>query len=162
MKRLINTVSALAILTVVLVLSACASVDYSQKKVFPEAKPDQALIYFYRTPGFIGSTYRFQVSEGKQVVGAMAQDSYFYVFAAPGKHTYIVDDRNEEQGSSITLDVQAGKTYYVRVDVEYEVLGGKPVFTEVSRAEAMKLLPGRKYVVPAKVNPSTYNVYADQ
>ncbi len=162
MKRLINTVSTLTILTVLLILSACASVDYSQEKVLPEAKSDQALIYFYRTPGFIGSTYRFQVSEGKQVVGAMAQDSYFYVFATPGKHTYTVDDRNEEQGSSITLDVRAGKTYYVRVDVEYEVLGGKPIFTEVSKEEAMKLLPSRKYVVPAKVNPSTYNVHAEQ
>ncbi len=162
MNNFKHSVSILTILTVLLLLSACASVDYSHEKVFPEAKPDQALIYFYRTPGFIGSTYRFQVSEGKEVVGAMAQDSYFYVFTTPGKHTYIVDDRNEEQGSSITLDVQAGKTYYVRVDVEYEVLGGKPIFTEVSKEEAMKLLPSRKYVVPAKVNPSTYNVHAEQ
>ncbi len=32
MKRLINTVSILTILTVLLILSACASVDYSQDK----------------------------------------------------------------------------------------------------------------------------------
>lgn len=147
-------------LTIILLLSACASVDYSQKKIFPEVQNDKALIYFYRTPGFVGSTYRFKVSEDKTVVGAMAQDSYFYVFTEPGQHSYSVNDRNIEQGSSITLEVQAGKTYYIKVDVEYEVIGGKPVFTEVSKAEAMKLLPSRKYVVPAKDNSSTYNVYA--
>ncbi len=160
MNTLIKIKSALALFSLLFILSACASVDYSQQKVFPQVRNDQALVYFYRTPGFIGSTYRFKVSEGKQVVGAMAQDSYFYVFATPGKHTYVVDDRHAEQGSSITLDVKAGKTYYVRVDVQYELLGGKPVFTQVSEQEAKQLLPGRKYVLPAKTKPYTYNVYA--
>ncbi len=53
-----------------------SDVDYSQEAIFPEAKSDKALIYFYRTPGFIGSTYRFNVNEGENVVGAMVQDSY--------------------------------------------------------------------------------------
>jgi len=150
-----------------LLLSACASVDYSQKAVFPEASADKALIYFYRTPGFIGSTYRFNViepsrTEKNKKVGAMAQDSYFYLFANAGEHTYSVDDRNKEQGSFITINVQAGKTYYIRVDVEYELVGGKPVFTEVSKSEAMQVLPTRKYVVPAKVNSATFNVHAEQ
>jgi hypothetical protein len=141
---------------------ACAPVDYSQKAVFPEANSDTALIYFYRTPGLIGSTYRFNVSENNQVVGAMAQDSYFYLFTDAGKHHYSVDDRNIEKGASVQLTVEAGKTYYIKVDVDYQVLGGKPVFSQVSEAEAMKLLPSRKYVVPRKVDRSTYNVHAEQ
>ena len=142
--------------------TGCAPVDYSHKAVFPESKADSALIYFYRTPGFIGSTYRFNVYENKNVVGAMAQDSYFYLFTDAGQHIYSVDDRNEEQGAFIKLNVEAGKTYYVKVDVKYQVLGGLPVFTIVDESEAMKLLPGRKYVVPAKVDSSTYNVHAGQ
>ncbi len=156
------SIKILSILLLLILLSACAPVDYSQQAVFPEARNDKALLYFYRTPGFIGSTYRFNVSEGKKVVGAMAQDSYFYLFTRPGTHTYSVDDRNEEQGSSITINAQAGKTYYIKVDVEYEVMGGKAIFTEVPEPEAMKLLPSRKYVIPAKVNTSTYNVHAEQ
>lgn len=143
-------------------LSACAPVDYSQPAVFPEARSDQALIYFYRTPGFIGSTYRFNLSENKKVIGAMAQNSYFYLFTNAGEHTYSVGDRNLEKGESITMTVQAGQTYYVKVDVEYAVMGGKPVFSVVDKTEAMTLLPSRVYVVPSKRGSSNYNVHAGQ
>lgn len=142
-------------------ISACAPVDYSQQAVYPEARADSALIYFYRTPGFIGSTYRFNVYENKKIVGAMAQDSYFYLFAEAGEHTFSVDDRNQEKGAFITLDIKAGNTYYIKIDVEYQVMGGWPVFTIVNEAEAMKLLPTRKYVVPSKANPSTFNVHPE-
>ena len=143
-------------LSLVLLITACARVDYSQQAVFPEANADQALIYFYRTPGLIGSTYRFNVSEKQQIVGAMAQDSYFYLWANSGEHTYSVDDGNEQHGSVITLNVQAGKTYYVKVDIKF---GGRPVFTQVDETQAMKLLHSRKYVVPAKTDPSNYNIH---
>jgi len=156
-----NFIHFTLIILVILLFSACASVDYSQKAVYPEARSDQALVYFYRTPGFIGSTYRFNISEKKKIVGAMAQDSYFYLFTSPGEHVFSVDDSNLEQGESITMNVQAGQTYYVRVDIEYEVFGGKPVFTPVDKAEAMTLLPGRVYVVPSKRGTSNYNVYAE-
>lgn len=156
-----NNINSFFVITLLLLLSACASVDYSQEAVFPEAKSDQALIYFYRTPGFIGSTYRFNLSENKQVVGAMAQNSYFYLFTSAGEHTYRTNEVHLEQGQSITMNVQAGRIYYVKVDVEYEVMGGKPVFTLVDKAEAMTLLPGRVYVVPSKRGSSDYNVFAE-
>jgi len=156
-----NFIYFILIILVILLFSACAPVDYSQEAVYPEATPDQALVYFYRTPGFIGSTYRFNVLEKKKIVGAMAQDSYFYLFTSPDEHVFSVDDGNLEQGESITMNLQAGQTYYVRVDIEYEVFGGKPVFTVVNKAEAMTLLPGRVYVVPSKRGTSNYNVYAE-
>ena len=146
-------------LSLVLFIAACAPVDYSQQAVFPEADADKALIYFYRTPGLIGSTYRFNVSEKQEVVGAMAQDSYFYLWTNDGEHTYSVDDGNAEYGSSIKLNVQAGKTYYVKVDVK---LGGRPVFTVVDESQAMILLHSRKYVVPAKTDHSSYNIHLQQ
>ena len=158
MKTQINL---LIITLLFLFLTACASVDYSQQAIFPEAKPDQALIYFYRTPGFIGSTYRFNVLEGDNIVGAMAQDSYFYLFTDAGEHIYSVKMEYKEPGNFIKMDVQAGKVYYVKVDVEYQMLGGKPIFTLVDHAEASKLLSSRKYVVPTKVNKSTYNVHLE-
>lgn len=158
MTKFLNLFLALFFISLI---SACASVDYSHKAVFPQAQPDQALIYFYRTPGFIGSTYRFNVIENNQVVGAMAQNSYFYLFAEAGEHSYSVGDRNANPASLITMNLQAGKTYYVKVDVEYQVVGGKPVFSEVDESEAMKLLPSRVYVVPAKVDLSTFNVHAE-
>jgi hypothetical protein len=145
-----------------LLLSGCAPVDYSHEASYPEARADKALIYFYRTPGFIGSTYRFNVYENKKLIGAMAQDSYFYVFTDAGEHTYYVDDKNDSAKQGISLMVEAGKVYYIKVDVNYRVVGGKPVFTIVDKAEAMKLLPTRKYVVPAKVESSNYNIHAEQ
>ncbi|MCK5661989.1 MAG: DUF2846 domain-containing protein [Thiotrichaceae bacterium] len=157
-----NIIQISLIIMVILLLSACAPVDYSQEAVYPEARPDQALVYFYRTPGFIGSTYRFNLSEKKQIVGAMAQDSYFYLFTSPGEHVFSVNDGNPEQAASISMTLQAGQTYYVRVDIEYEVFGGKPVFTVVNKADAMTLLPSRVYVVPSKRGASNYNVHAEQ
>ncbi len=156
-----NQINFFIIILLFLFLTACASVDYSQEAIFPEARPDQALIYFYRTPGFIGSTYRFNVSEGDKVVGAMAQDSYFYLFTDSGEHTYSVNDQYEQQGSFIKINVQAGKVYYVRVDIDYQLLGGEAVFTPVEQAEALQLLPSRKYVVPIQSDSSTYNIHAE-
>ena len=92
----------------------------------------------------------------------MAQDSYFYLFTPPGEHVFSVNDGNPERDASITMTLQAGQTYYVRVDIEYEVFGGKPVFTVVNKAEAMRLLPSRVYVVPSKTGSSNYNVHAEQ
>ena len=157
-----NQINFFIVTLLFLFLTACASVDYSQQAVFPEAKADQALIYFYRTSGFVGSTYNFNVSEGDKVVGAMAQDSYFYLFTDSGEHTYSVNDQYEEQASFIKMNVQAGKVYYVKADINYQVFGGKVVFSPVEKAEALKLLSSRKYVVPSKSSSSTYNVHAEQ
>ncbi len=152
----------IALLIIISLLSACASVDYSQKATFPEVKADQALIYFYRPSGFIGSTYRFNVSEGDNVVGAMAQDSYFYLFTKAGEHTYYTNDQYQQKGNSITMNVENGQVYYVRVDYESQLLGGKPIYNEVDKSEAMKTLPSRKYVIPKKMSSSNYNVHAGQ
>lgn len=159
---LIQPIKLLLITLIFLFLTACASVDYSQEAKYPEATSEQALIYFYRTPGFIGSTYRFNVNEGDKLVGAMAQDSYFYLFADAGEYSYSVPDQNTESRPSILMNVEVNKVYYVKVDVEYQMLGGKVVFTEVDKSEAMKLLSSRKYVVHDKSGSSNYNVHAEQ
>lgn len=156
-----KTIYTLVTMVLFSLLSACASVDYSHEAVFPEARSDAALIYFYRTPGFVGSTYRFNLSEDKQIVGAMAQNSYFYLFTSAGEHTYFTNAAYLEKGESFSINVEQGQVYYVKVDVEYEVMGGKPVFTLVDKTEAMQLLPSRVYVVPSETNSKNYNVHAE-
>ena len=157
-------------IVIMFLLSGCASVDYSQKGTFPKAQVDKALVYFYRTPGFIGSTYRFNVLQSdseklklqnNELVGVMAQNSYFYRFVNAGKYTWFMDDESTDQVPSIVMNVEAGKIYYVKVDIEYRVIGGNPVFTQVSKEEAMTILPSRVYVVPGKNNSENYNVFAE-
>jgi hypothetical protein len=172
-----KTNSFVMILFLIGVLSGCASVDYSQKGGFPEAKPDQALVYFYRTPGFVGSTYRFDVFDNNKRIGAMAQNSYFYIFTKAGDHRFYVQDQAIELSANneplaknapttndraILISLQQGKIYYIKVDIAYELMGGRPVFTQVDKAEAMKLLPSRVYVVPVKNASMNYNVHAEQ
>lgn len=154
----------------ILFSAGCASVDYSHEAVFPEARADKALVYFYRTPGLIGSTYRFNVHERQsaklqaaenELIGVMAQNSYFFRFVNAGQYTWFMDDKSTDQVPSITMQVEAGKIYYIKVDIEYRVIGGNPIFTQVNKEEALTLLPSRVYVVPGKNNSENYNVFAE-
>ena len=115
----------------------CASVNKQSKNIFPDPQADKGLIYFYRESKFMGGAISYDVKEGNTVVGAIANGTYFFVFATPGPHTYTA---STEADSSRTLQVEAGKTYYVECGVEMGVFAGRPSLKIANEAEAKSVL----------------------
>lgn len=106
-----------------LLLSACASVPMgdAQKdatyKTF-SAPLNTAGVYIYRNENF-GAALRMDVLVDGQTIGQSAAKTYFYVDVPPGKHTFMSKSENED---TLTLDLVAGKLYYVWQEVKMGLL----------------------------------------
>jgi hypothetical protein len=99
-------------------------------------------VYVYREKKIMGMAVSYNVKENGQVIGAIANGTYFFVFADPGKHTYTA---STESDSARTLDVEGGKTYYLEAGVEMGVFAGRPALKIASEAEAKSVLPTLTY-----------------
>jgi len=102
-------------LILVLVLT-CTSV-FSQKfepvKEIPEGK---ALVYIYRPGSMVGAAVHYTVNANDDNVSEyhLRNKSYLIFFAEPGRYTFWAQVSNSRR--EVDLDVEAGKTYYVRGD----------------------------------------------
>lgn len=128
---------------IVALLSGCVSATIQPDQVFPEPESGKGLVYFYRERKFVGGAVGYNVKEGEQVIGAIKNGCYFFVQATPGSHTYTA---STEASSSRTIEVEAGKTYYIECSVEMGVFAGHPSLKIVDEAEAKSVLPNLKYI----------------
>jgi uncharacterized protein DUF2846 len=140
----LNTRIALTIVGLAPFLGGCASVSRQTTNVYPDPKPDKGLVYFYRENKLLGMAISYNVREGDQVIGALAHGTYFFIFADPGKHTYSA---TTEATSSRTIDVVAGKTYYIEAAVEMGVFAGHPALKIANEDEAKSVLPTCTYAI---------------
>lgn len=126
----------------VALLSGCASVSEHATNVFPEPASGKALIYFFREKKFSGALIAYNIKENGQVIGAVANGTYFFIQADPGVHTYTAATEAE---SSRTLTVAAGQTHYIECGVEMGMFAGRPALKVASEAEAKGVLPRLTY-----------------
>lgn len=138
----IKNIFTIGLFGLVALLSGCASVSRQAVNVFPDVKPDKGLVYFYRERKFVGGAISYNVKENDQVIGAIANGTYFFVEPTPGEHTYTA---NTEASSSRTINVEAGKTYYIECSVEMGVFAGRPALKIASEAEGKSVIPKLQY-----------------
>jgi len=100
----------------------------------PEAKSDKGLVIFYRLSGFKGKAIRFNLNHSEGSIGQLLSGTYLYKYLEPGEHKFWSQAISQD---SITLNVEAGKTYYVKGEVTMGVLAGRPKFTQMSQSEAL-------------------------
>jgi hypothetical protein len=79
----------------------------------PDPEPGKALVYIYRSGVLAGAVQTKAAIDGKWI-GANLGNNYFFVQLAPGEHHLC---SKAENNSILTLDVEAGKTYYVRQEI---------------------------------------------
>jgi hypothetical protein len=93
------------------------NVVFSQKFApvteIPEGK---ALVYIYRPGSMVGAAvhYSINANETKVSEAHLRNKSYLVFFADPGRYTFWAQVTNTRR--EVDLDVEAGKTYYVRGD----------------------------------------------
>jgi hypothetical protein len=99
----------------------------------PQADADKALIVFYRVKNFKGGAIRFNVHSAQGVIGTLTNGSFLYTQVEPGQHTFWSEVISQD---SVTLTVEAGKTYYVRGETKLGIYAGRPRLVEVPESQA--------------------------
>ncbi|WP_266183588.1 DUF2846 domain-containing protein [Dyella humicola] len=106
-------------LVAMLVLSGCASVPMASKSDDAKAKlfspsTDKAVVYIYRSET-LGAAIKMPLLIDGQTVGDTASKTYLRRELAPGSH--VITSKTEVD-SSVSIDMQAGQTYYVWQEVK--------------------------------------------
>lgn len=138
----------LAAIILVTILSGCASVKYAKLSQMPTAKKHMALVYFYRESKFAGGAMRYSIFEGEKKeekrIGALPNGSFFYVYRKPGTYTFWAET---EVVDSATLELESGKTYFIKGEIEMGFMVGRPNLTVVHSTEGKSEIPKLKYVM---------------
>ncbi len=80
-------------------------------------------IVFFRPSKFVGGAVGFIVREGQTELGKLRNGNYFVLAVEPGTHQYTV---HSEAKDVLTLEIEAGETYYVQGTISMGVFAGHP------------------------------------
>lgn len=83
----------------------------------------QATIVFFRPKKLMGAAVGFKVREAGVELGKLRNGTYFVLKVAPGRHQYVVHSETEDV---LTLEAEAGETYYVQGSLGMGVVAGRP------------------------------------
>jgi hypothetical protein len=82
--------------------------------------PDKARVYVYRYKQLLGAAAEPRIYCDQVELVRMDNGRYFSILLPPGKHLF----RSSNKQSGIEIDVKAGQTYYLRVDMVSGFYGG--------------------------------------
>jgi hypothetical protein len=101
------------IITSLILLSGCATSGSAFVKA--EAAPDeQAAIYFYRRSMFTGAAVAIKLLDNGREIQHIKNGQFIRYVAAPGKHEFRTDVVGSHD-KAVDIDLEAGKTYFVRI-----------------------------------------------
>ena len=87
------------------------------------APADKGQIVFFRPSKFAGGAVGFKVREGDTELGKLRSGKYFIALVEPGTHSYTV---HSEAKDVLTMEVEAGETYYVQGTITMGLMAGRP------------------------------------
>lgn len=138
-------IQILWLLAGILFLGACASVQRQAAPATPDRpKSGRALVFFYREKKFAGWGVGYNVRDGETRIGGLPNGSYFVYDTTPGAHTFSAATETKAERS---LKLEAGKTYYIRGEIEMGMMVGRPYLTIVDPLEGAAAIKGLKRVV---------------
>ena len=105
----------------------------------PRLEAGKGMVVFYRLGKFGGGAIRFNLNHAEGSMGQLSNDTWLYKSVEPGEHTFWSQVISQD---SITISVEAGRTYYVKGVVKMGLVVGRPTFTQVSEQEGLKDLAG--------------------
>ncbi len=87
------------------------------------AGAETGTVIFFRPKKFLGAAIGFIVREGTTQLGKLRNGNTFSVKAPAGVHHYVV---HSEAKDELTIDVEAGETYYVVASIGVGFVAGRP------------------------------------
>ena len=88
-------------------------------------------VVFFREKKFTGAAVKYKVREGETELGKLSSGTYFVASVAPGTHQYTV---HSEAKDVLTLEVEAGETYYVQGSITMGFMAGRPNLSPADEA----------------------------
>jgi hypothetical protein len=113
-----------------------AAVASAPAGMIPAPPEGKGQIVFFREKKFAGSAIRYKVREGQAELGKLSSGAYFVVPVEPGTHEYVV---HSEAKDALTMEVEAGETYYVQGTVTMGFLAGHPNLSPSDQATFEKM-----------------------
>ena len=91
--------------------------------LIPAPQAGKGQVVFFREKKFVGAAMSYKVREGEAELGKLSNGSYLVLEVEPGTHQYHMQGETKDV---LTLDVEAGETYYVQGGISMGVLAGRP------------------------------------
>ncbi|KRC29032.1 DUF2846 domain-containing protein [Acidovorax sp. Root219] len=159
MRFLTRYFRALVLITAALALVGCTAprakpdADLKAKQFTPQA--ETASLYIYRSE-MTGASAPMTVSVNNQSLGKTNARTYYNLEVAPGSYTVVSSADNT---SSVTVEVEAGRSYYVWQKVTMSMGSGtaRAQVSLVSEAQGQKGVLASK-LLTTKVRPSAFGV----
>jgi len=132
--------------------SAAAASTSVQSGVIAPAPSDKGQVVFFRKPMFAIVPFNWIVREGGVEICEMVAGTYCVATVQPGTHSYEV---HSEATNNLTLEIDAGETYYVLGEISLGIIVNRPNILPVDNfkfdAMSAKLKPRAAFVSPAAV-----------
>jgi len=109
-------------------------------------------VIFFRPSRFMGAAMGFIVREGTSELGKLRNGTFFTIQAPAGVHHYVVHSESKDE---LTVEVEAGETYYVQGALGMGLMVGRPNISP-SDAAAYEAVKGKlKEAKPLKGDKTT-------
>jgi hypothetical protein len=128
----------LLLATCALIVSCAGGPSFVNVEEIPEQK---GLIYLYRKSSLFGVAIVPQIWCNGAPIVSLKSGGYYAYFADPGK-TFIT--AKTESRTGVTIEVEPGKTYYVRLRIGMGIVAGRPHLTLVDEEKGAKEIKGCK------------------
>lgn len=125
-----------AIWLVSLLLSTCIGSTPAFSAEVPEARSDKGLVVFYRSRNAKGAAVHMLVRTSDGAAGNLTNGSMFHHYYDPGQRTFDVSTPSVAGSDLITLDIEAGETYFVRGEILMGWPVGRPRLTQEQESRA--------------------------
>lgn len=129
-----------------LILVGCTSASgplYTEKDNLQAPAPDKALVYIYRVDTFIAATVTADFLDNGKNVGAVNVGGYIAYEVDPGEHELLTETSRIDK--TVYLSMEAGKTYYIRLDYDPGVWTGAFLIRNIPEDVALPQLRTTRY-----------------
>lgn len=136
---MIRKLIASGVLSMALLMSGCASVPMASTSADAQAKtfapvPDKAVLYIYRNET-MGAAIKMPLLVDGMSVGDTAAHTYVRKELPPGEHTIT---SKTEKDATLTIDMLAGKIYYVWQEVKMGMFAARSALHQVDAEKGQK------------------------
>jgi len=115
----------------VLAISGCAATLGPQFEAVTAVPSGKALVYIYRTPKFAGGGVSYEIHHGDKIITRLSSGGYYPYITDPGE---VEIWAKTESRASVTLNLKAGETKYVKGEVGMGFFVGRPKLQVVDNA----------------------------
>lgn len=120
-----------------LIIAIAGSMMHESIASAAEAGPNEGLVVFSRSSSFKGKAIRFNIEQDGRPIGQLLAGSTIEVPLAPGSYVFSVRAPSLDGQDFITINVEAGRTYFVEGEILWGWPTGRPKFKQVSESVAV-------------------------